>query len=165
MSEEKSARDMATALGLATFQAQVLEYSLVSLYAATALKKAQLDGAMIQPLMDTRYKQTLGKLIKDALRELEIPEELKEDLEDALKKRNWVTHHFFREYGAVGFSLSLQRKATKLLNEIWPFLEQVSNSVNNIVLQRLRESGKSDIEISDGIQRAMEKYIDEQTIT
>ena len=38
MSEEKSARDMAMALGMATFQAQALEYSLVSLHAATALK-------------------------------------------------------------------------------------------------------------------------------
>ena len=59
----------------------------------------------------------------------------------------------------------LQQKATKLLNEIWPFLEQVSNSVHNLVIQRIRESGKSDTEISNGIQRAIEKYIDEQTIT
>ena len=167
MSEEESARDMAMALGMATFQAQALEYSLVSLHAATALKvkKVRLDYATIQSLMDTRYKKTLGKLIKYALRELEIPEELKEDLEDALEKRNWVIHHFFREYGAAGFSLDLQQKATKSLNEIWPFLEQVSNSVHDLVIQRIRESGKSDTEISNGIQRAIEKYIDEQTIT
>ncbi len=165
MCEEQSAKDMAMALGMASFQAQALEYSLVSLHAATALHKNQLDRTMIQSLMDTRYKQTLGKLIKDAFSQLEIPEELKEKLEDALEKRNWVTHHFFREYGAVGHSQELQQKATSLLNETWPFLEQVSDSVHNLVVQRLRESGKSDIEINDGIQHAIENYIEEQTIT
>lgn len=165
MNEEECAKNMAMALGMASFQAQALECALVSLHAATALDNEKENRATIQLLMDTRYKQTLGRLIKDTFNQLQIPHELQENLEYALQKRNWVTHHFFREYGGSGFNPKLQLKATKILNEIWPFFEKVSDSVLSLVIERMQESGRSEKEINEGIQRALKRYIKEQTIT
>ncbi len=159
MNEEECANNMAMALGMASFQAQALEYALVSLYAATALNNEKENRSTIQLLMDTRYKQTLGRLIKDAFGRLKVPSELQENLEDALQKRNWVTHHFFREYGGTGFNPELQLEATRILDEIWPFLEKVTDSILSLVIERMQESGRSQKEINEGIQQVLENYI------
>lgn len=156
---------MAMALGMASFQAQALEYALVSLHAATALKNEKENRETIRLLMDARYQQTLGRLIKDAFKQLEIPVKLKENLENALQKRNWVTHHFFREYGGTGFNPELQLKATNILNEIWPFLETTTDSVLSLVIERMQESGQTESEINNGIERALESYIQDLKIT
>ncbi len=159
MNKEDSAENMAMALGMATFQAQGLEYALVSLQAATALNKT--THTKLQELMDTRYKCTLGKLIKETIKTLEIPEELQSKLKEALQKRNWVIHHFFREYGGTGFNPELQNKATNILNEMWPFFEKVSESVQLLTLKRIQDSGKTEEEINSGIERALREYNDE----
>ena len=161
MNKEDSAENMAMALGMATFQAQGLEYALVSLQAATALNKNEITHVKLQELMDTRYKYTLGRLIKETINTLKIPEELQSKLEEALQKRNWVTHHFFREYGGTGFNPELQNKAVNILNEIWPFFEQVSESIQFLTLKRIQESGKTEEEINSGIERALREYNEE----
>ena len=56
MHEEKSVQEMMSALGMATFQAQALEYSLVTLHAVTVRKNEKSEKNIIQNLMDTRYK-------------------------------------------------------------------------------------------------------------
>jgi len=161
MHEEKSLQEMTSALGMATLQAQALEYSLVTLYAVTVLKNEKSKKYIIQKLMDTRYKQTLGKLIKDAFEILNIPISLQQDLKDALEKRNWVTHHFFRKYGAIGLNVKLHKKATQELIDIWLFLETVSEAVHTLTMQRLKDTGKSEIEISEGIDQAVYEYLNE----
>lgn len=161
MCKENSAENMAMALGMASFQAQALEYALVSLQAATALNKKEITHVKLQELMDARYKYTLGRLIKKTLDTLEIPEELQSRLEEALLKRNWVTHHFFREYGSTGFNSVLQNKAANILNEIWPFFEKVSESIQYLTLKRIQESGKTEEEINAGIEQALNNYNEE----
>ncbi len=92
--------------------------------------------------MDTRYKHTLGKLINDAVKKLEIPQDLTVELEKALIQRNWVIYHFFHEYGGVGLNISLRKKAIDRLEKIWPFFEKVTEKINALVIKRMMaESG------------------------
>jgi len=135
----------------------------VSLYAATFLDNNKKWEKNIKELMDARYKQTLGKLIRDAEKELQIPDEISEELEQALTQRNWVTHHFFREYGAVGQSPALMREATKRLESTWPLFEEVASKINQLVFQRMILSGKTEKEIHAGIQIAIDTYVQENT--
>jgi hypothetical protein len=109
---------------MASFQAQSLEQSLVSLFAVTFALENEAWESKIRTLMDTRYNQTLGKLIRNAAKELHLTAELTTELEDALQKRNWVTHHFFREYGAIALSTSLLYEATQRLEAIWLMFEK-----------------------------------------
>lgn len=161
MHEEKSVQEMTSALGMATFQAQALEYSLVTLHAVTVLKNDNSEKDIIQKLMDTRYKQTLGRLIKDAFEMLNIPISLQEKLKNALEKRNWVTHHFFRKYGAIGFNVELQKKATQELIEIWLLFETVSDDIHTLTVKRLKDTGKSEVEINKGIEQSINEYLNE----
>ena len=112
--------------------------------------------------MDTRYNQTLGKLIRDAAKELHLTAELTTELEDALQKRNWVTHHFFREYGAIALSTSLLYEATQRLEAIWPMFEKTANNIHILVIEQLVKSGKSEAQIQAGIEQALKTYLNEK---
>jgi hypothetical protein len=82
---------------------------------------------------------------------------------DALKKRNWITHHFFREYGAIDLSPSLLYEATQRLEAIWPMFEKTSNKVHRLVIEQQVRSGRSSEEqIQVGIERALKAYFSEK---
>lgn len=165
MSDEEEFKRFAVALGLASFQAQSLEHSLVSLFAATFAMEHKAWKPKIRTLMDTRYKQTLGKLVRDAAKNLHLSAELTLELEDSLQKRNWVTHHFFREYGAISLSPSLLDEATQRLEAIWPIFEQTADKVHRLVVEQLASSGKSEEQIQAGIERALKTYLSEKGYT
>jgi hypothetical protein len=147
---------------MASFQAQSLEQSLVSLFAVTFALENEAWESKILTLMDTRYNQTLGKLIRDAAKELHLTAELTTELEDALQKRNWVTHHFFREYGAIALSTSLLYEATQRLEAIWPMFEKTANNIHILVIEQLVKSGKSEAQIQAGIEQALKTYLNEK---
>ena len=161
-SDESDLVRFAAALGMASFQAQSLEHSLVSLFAATYIKARGAWEPRVRELMDTRYSQTLGKLIRDAVKELDVPEELAVELEKALQMRNWVTHHFFREYGVVGVSSSLLKEATQRLEDMWPMFDKTANKVHRLVIDRQVQAGRSEGQIQDGIERALTAYLSER---
>ena len=165
MSDEQEFTRFAVALSMASFQAQSLEHSLVSLFAATFVLERGAWEPRVRMLMDTRYNQTLGKLIRDAANELHLTAELTIELEDALKKRNWVTHHFFREYGAIGLSSSLLYEATQRLEAIWPMFETTANKVHRLVIEQQVRSGRSEEQIQAGIERALKAYLSEKEHT
>ena len=165
MSEEKEYERLAIALGMASFQSQALEHSMVSLYASTFVLKNGEWGIEVREIMDTRYNHTLGRLIRDAVKELCIPADLSEELEKALKERNWVAHHFFKEYGAVGMSQILLEEAIKRLEELWPYFERVASEVSELAIQRRIESGLTREQINSNIERALGRYVHEKERT
>lgn len=162
MSDESDFNRFAIALGMASFQAQSLEHSIVSLFAATFLLEHGTWEPKVRELMDTRYSQTLGKLIRDSATELHLDASLTAELEDALEKRNWVTHHFFREYGAIGLSPSLLRDATERLEALWPMFEKTASNIHQLVVERLHASGRSRAQIHAGIEDALGAYLSEK---
>ena len=162
MSDESDFNRFAIALGMASFQAQSLEYSLVSLFAATFILERGAWEPKVRELMDTRYNQTLGKLIRDSATELHLEASLITELEEALKSRNWVTHHFFREYGAIGLSHSLLSEATERLEALWPIFENTANNIHQLVIERQLASGKSKEQIHAGIESALGVYLSEK---
>lgn len=161
MSDEQEFKRMAIALGMASFQAQSLEYSLVSLFAATFAAEQTVWKPKIQALMETRYKQTLGKLVRDASKELHLTAELTKELEVALQNRNWVTHHFFGEYGAVGLSSSLLSEATQRLEAIWPIFEKTADKVHRLVIEQQMKLGRSEKQVQADIEHALQTYLSE----
>ncbi len=91
--------------GLALYLAHVLEHGL-----ANALMFAELlprrAGKPIprkawetefDAFMDQQFEQTLGRLIRGLRNATSVPAELEGLLIDALKTRNFLSHHFFRE--------------------------------------------------------------------
>lgn len=165
MRDEQEFKRFAVALGMASFQAQSLEHSIVSLFAATFSMEQAAWKPKIRTLMETRYKQTLGKLVRDATKKLHLTAELTMELEEALQQRNWVTHHLFREYGAIGLSPSLLYEATQRLEAIWPMFEKTADKVHRLVIERQITSGRSEKQIQADIERALQTYLSENEHT
>ncbi len=165
MNNEEAFRNFAVALGMSSFQAQSLEHTLVSLFAVSAYQKKEKLKLSIREIMDTRYTQTLGKLIRDAAIELNLSESLTAELQEALKVRNWVAHHFVREYGAIGVSPELLAEATAKLERIWPLLEQCAVKIYELCIERQVTSGLSREQIEKNIENVIQAYITERVHT
>jgi len=161
--EDKEIEQLLIELGLAVINAQSLEYSMVSLYAATALRDRGPSSAhQLKELMDTRYTQTLGRLVGDAAQDLGLDNELTQKLKEGLRERNWLIHHFYREYAPAAFNSELRRRAIARLTSIRLNLEVVSQSVYDETVDRMFAIGKSRHELEAEIKQATDKYIDDK---
>lgn len=161
MNEVDENNKLLSLLGLALFQAQALEYSIVSLF---AINKISIDGKWtieVRNLMDSKYKQTLGKLLNDVSKKVDFDSSLKTKLYEALELRNWIVHRFFREFGSSGLSNQLRSKAITKLYKIAFFFEQVSDEITSINIELMQQSGRSIDEIENGINIAINCYLDD----
>ena len=84
--------------GLAMYRAQCLEEQLVIILATkygpdpTTLSVAEYDN-----IFERLSSRTLGKLVREIGTVAQLGKDEDEQLRRALSKRNWLTHHYFRE--------------------------------------------------------------------
>jgi hypothetical protein len=157
--EDEIAKQFLAEFGLAVFEAQGLEFGLVTLFAATAAVEPARAGEDLQALMDTRFQKTMGQLIREAAKSLNLPSPVIEALAPALKARNWLAHHFYREFAAAAYDSSLTMAA---LERIWSarrLFRTASDAVHEIVVERLETIGMSEAEIEKRGKAALEAYI------
>lgn len=166
MAPMKSGEDLAldgflAELGLAFFAAQALEYSLTSLFAATELagRTRYPIRVDLRPIMDARYKQTLGRLTRDAAQSLGLDTETARCLETALHARNWLVHHVYAEFAPSAFSDDLRVTARNRLREARAVFEEVTERVGNLTMSRLLGTGVPPAELAQGIERATRDYV------
>ena len=152
-----------TALGAATFQAQSLEYQVVTLFATCKLMddKVERGSDTIRKLMDTRYKQTLGRLIRDAASELRLNPQLADQLEVALQDRNWLIHNFYRDFGPVAVSRPLYRAAMERLLSVRSILEETVEAVYEVIVRRFSETGLDEKELATRALHSTSQYVKE----
>ena len=145
--------------------AQSLEYSLVALFGFNAMSDGVSSDDQLRKILDTRFNQTLGRLVHDAAKYLNISPEFAAELEAALKMRNWVVHHFFREYGALSSSPSLLNEATTGLEKIWPLFSRTADRVHKLVIEKQLEQGKTKEQIEAEIEERIRSFLSEKGYT
>ncbi|MGY1522126.1 hypothetical protein [Luteimonas sp. A482] len=88
--------------GLALYQANLLESSLINL--TTVLQLEQVS-AITRKVFDSVYEglesKTLGQLLRAARGLTELPANIDSVLASALAKRNFLAHHFFRHHAGT----------------------------------------------------------------
>jgi len=146
-------------LGLTVFQAQALEDILITLFATLHVSEETAHEA-IRNLMDIKYKQSLGKIIKDVSKKVVIPQEILAELEEALEKRNWVVHHFFREFGMAALSLEAQDMAIVKLKECRELFDNLCAHVYEQVKVRELDSGESEESFNKDLETICNEYIE-----
>ncbi len=91
--------------GLAVYLAQVLEHGLVNALvflelipnrAGNPVPRKQWETE-VDSFLERNFETTLGKMIRSLKAVTPIPSDLETVLTDALTKRNFLAHHFFRE--------------------------------------------------------------------
>lgn len=91
--------------GLALYLAQCLEHGLANALVyvnliprrGRSVRTVEEWNAEFDSFMSRSFEQTLGRLIRDLRESTPVPSELEDKLTHTLRRRNWLTHHFFRE--------------------------------------------------------------------
>lgn len=104
--------------------------------------------------MDAKYKQTLGRIIRDFSKKVEISEQLAEIMAVALDARNWLAHRFFREFGMSALSEEMQDIAIKKLNECGELFDALMCECFYFTVDLNIANGETEEEIRKGLLEA-----------
>ncbi len=91
--------------GLAIYLSQVLEHAIVNAMVCVDMLPKRSNPPISQDawaikvdsFMDRHFENTLGTMINNLKGIMNIPDEIETILSSALKKRNFLAHHYFRE--------------------------------------------------------------------
>jgi recombinational DNA repair ATPase RecF len=109
---DEHVKDVYAQFGLAVYLAQVLEHGLASALVSAELiprrafkpvPKEQWETEF-SAFLDLQFQQTLGRLIRSLKKATTVPDDLEILLTEALERRNFLTHHFFRKRAEVFMS-------------------------------------------------------------
>lgn len=138
--------------GLALYLAQVLEHGLANaLMCAELLPRragkpvprkqweAEFDG-----FMDEQFEQTLGRLIRGLRTATSIPTDLEGLLTEALKTRNFLTHHFFRQRAESFMSRDGREKMIQELERAQKLFETADERLTEVAKPLREKYGLSD---------------------
>ena len=96
--DDEQTRDVYAHYGLAMYLAQTLEHGIVNALVILRLpEKDKYTRQDIDEFMEGRFQKTLGALLKYLKSEVALPPDLESTLTEALNRRNYLAHHYFRE--------------------------------------------------------------------
>ena len=98
MNRDDLVRDTYAHFGLAIYRAQVLEQGIVNaMVVARMPDRGHVTRQDIDAFMDRQFKHTLGQLLLELKKYVAVQDELARILSEALSKRNWLVHDYFKE--------------------------------------------------------------------
>jgi len=98
MKRDDLVRETYAHFGLAMYNAQVLEHGIVNaMVVARMPERDKITRSGIDAFMNRQFDSTLGQLVRELQRYVEVPNDLEESLRKALSRRNWLAHDYFRE--------------------------------------------------------------------
>lgn len=96
--DEEQTRDVYAHYGAAMYLAQTLEHGIVNALVILRLpEKDKCTRQDIDEFIEGRFQKTLGALLKHLKSGVELPPDLESTLTEALNRRNYLVHHYFRE--------------------------------------------------------------------
>jgi len=98
MDRDDLVRDVYAHFGLAIYKANVLEHGLTNAMLYASMAAGRLPTVTdFDAFLTAKFVKTLGALIRDLKTHVTVDATLEETLKEALTKRNWIAHHYFRE--------------------------------------------------------------------
>ena len=120
---EEHVKEVYARFGLAVYYAQVLEHGLVNALTVLDLIPSRRHlarshdewGAEVDAFTNRHFETTMGRMLKTLRGVTQVGAELEGLLRDALTKRNWLVHDFFRDRVAEFLSVAGRER---LLDEV-----------------------------------------------
>lgn len=135
--------------GLAVYLAQVLEHGLVN--ALLLLELIPSRGRVVRTreeweaefdsFRDKHFETTLGKMIHNLKSVTEVAPELGSLLREALTRRNWLAHHYFRERAVEFMSDGGREEMLVELQDAHDLFEKAERRLDEIVEPLRRKYG------------------------
>ena len=121
--------------GLAAYCCQLLEQGIVNLLVGLRIlgKKTPTWGD-VRTLYDEVDRKTLGQLLRGVRELAPFDPQLEGELANALKKRNYLLHHFFVQHSESLLSATGQRKMIDELSGIIAMFKNVDPQVDDLWL-------------------------------
>ncbi len=114
--EDTSQKEVNAFFGLCSYYAQVLEQGVVNLAVGLCVRGlTALTAPKISDAFDRTDRKTLGQLLHDVRRQVQIPGDTERGLGQALGDRNYLFHRFFVEHD-VDFGSDAGRR--EMINEL-----------------------------------------------
>lgn len=132
--------------GLAVYLAQCLEHGIVNALLLTDLvphqgktvRSAEEWSSKVDAFLDQKFEHTLGRMIRELQNVTSVPAELETLLSEALRKRNWLVHHYFRERAEHFVSASGRDRMIGELEEVQQVFLDAGVAIETVV-KPLRE--------------------------
>ena len=157
--ESSDEKEVFAFFGLASFNAQCAEKSLVNFVMAYKLldEDALTEDEWLKLYNDLNSK-TFGRLLGSVKKHINVSEKLIEALESTLSMRNWLALDFFYDY-AIELSDSNGRKVmvTKL-QELIPQFQMADRAVESLGLKVWEKFGVTEQWIQNEIERERKRY-------
>lgn len=138
--ESAQIREVSARFGLAMYQVQCFERQLAIILATkygpgpTKITRKEFDA-----IQERLFRRTLGQLVKEIGKLVDVNEDEKEQLKVALKKRNWLVHHYFWDR-AVEFQSESGRAS--MVSELQEAAEYYQ-ALDEIFTNRTKEWGET----------------------
>lgn len=138
--------------GLAVYYAQVLEHGLVNALVVLDLipsrrhlaRSAEEWGAEVDAFTDRHFEVPMGRLMKSLRDVTQVGADLEGLLREALSKRNWLVHNFFRERAKDFMSSAGREQMIREVEECRDLFQTADNRLEAIVAPLRAKAGITD---------------------
>jgi hypothetical protein len=164
--EDEHVREVYARFGLAVYCAQVLEHALVNAlvvldlipnrrHLASSLEEWE---AAVDTFMDRHFETTMGRLMK-ALRDVTaVPPDIEHLLRDALKRRNWLAHDFFRDRATEFVSFDGREQMLREVDACRSCFQTADQRLEEIIRPIRVKAGITDEVVERAYQRMMTSH-------
>jgi len=140
--ESHQVREVYAHFGLAMYHAQCLERTLAMALASVYRPTGQtFTKHQLRDLLEKNYLKTLGELVRQIRTTVPIDEQLEQFLNEALKKRNWLAHHYFWERAAAFCRPDKRKSMVAELLETADFFLKVDREFRGVLDRWLAKRG------------------------
>jgi hypothetical protein len=144
--------------GLAVYCAQVLEHGLNALVILELIpsrrhltRSREEWEAEVDAFMDRHFEATMGRMMKNLRDVTPVGTELENLLHDALRRRNWLIHDFFRERATEFMSSSGREQMLHEVDECRDLFQTADERLETVVAPLRRKAGITDELLQRGI--------------
>lgn len=152
---QEQTREVYAQYGLTMYFAQCLERGLAILLAtAYGPGPRKITRMQYDILLNTLFKRTFGALVSN-LRTVPFPNHLEEQLQQALEKRNWLTHHYFWDRAGHLASQKGQEEMMLELKEMRELFSELDNELGRITNEWSSSHGVTNEVFQDALEKIL----------
>jgi hypothetical protein len=147
-------REMYARFGLAVYFCQVLEVQLVNHLMAIRLGDG-LDLAGIDRLLERWFSRPMGNNVANIKKEAAVSDSTATVLDQALKRRNWLVHHYFRSRTDKIATIAGQRT---IVSELETICEEIQTADEILTAETLALMEKRGLSV-EAVRAASEPFL------
>jgi hypothetical protein len=160
---DEHVREVYARFGLAVYFAQVLEHGLVNALVILDLipsrrhlfRSREEWGVEVDAFMNRHFEATMGRMMRNLREATQTDADLENLLRDALRKRNWLVHHFFRERAAEFMSVAGRERMLREADECRALFHAADKALEAVVGPLREEAGITDEFLEREYQRLL----------